>query len=111
MSVVSVIIIACCLRSGRKHHSFLNQGMVVICLFTIFPTLVYVLNVVKVNCMFEWQVDCGDVVRLLSEIGGIKKEIGKGIVMGLVGSKFSRKIIPKGWRSVKLTSYTFGGSA
>lgn len=33
-----------------------------------------------------------------------KKKVAKGIVMGLAGSKFSRRIIPKGWRCIKVTS-------
>lgn len=50
-------------------------------------------------------MDCGDVVRVFAVVKGIQKEIAKGILMGLAGSKHARKVIPKGWRSIKLTAY------
>lgn len=55
-------------------------------------------------------MDCGDVVRVYDFTEGRKEEIGKGIVMGLAGSKYSKKVIPKGWRCIKLTSYTSTGA-
>ena len=52
------------------------------------------------------QIDCGDEVCFFAFTGGKKEEIGEGIVMGLAGSKYVRKTIPTGWRSMKVTSYT-----
>lgn len=54
-------------------------------------------------------MDCGDVVRMYALIGGTEVEVGKGIIMGLAGSKFGRKVIPNGWSCIKLTAYTFKG--
>ena len=51
-------------------------------------------------------MDCGDVVRMYAIIAGSKKEVAKGIVMALAGSKHAKRVIPKGWRCVKMTSYT-----
>lgn len=56
-------------------------------------------------------MDCGDIVRMYAIIAGKKKEVAKGIVMALAGSKHAKRIIPKGWRCVKMTSYTASNAA
>ena len=35
-----------------------------------------------------------------------KEEVAKDIVMALAGSKHAKRVIPKGWRCVKMTFYT-----
>jgi len=55
-------------------------------------------------------MECGDVIRVFAILCGKKKEIAKGIVMGLAGTKYARKIIPKGWRAIKVTAYTCYGA-
>ena len=52
------------------------------------------------------QMDYGNVVRMYVFLDGRKKEVAKGIMMALVGTKHVKKVIPKGWRYVKITSYT-----
>jgi len=52
------------------------------------------------------QMDCSDVVYMSAFIGRVKKEVGKGILMGLSGTKYTQKIILKRWLSIKVTSYT-----
>ena len=51
-------------------------------------------------------MDCGDVVRMYVVIAGRKKEVAEGIVMALAGSKHAKKVIPGGWRCVKITSFS-----
>jgi hypothetical protein len=51
-------------------------------------------------------MDCGDVVRMYASLDGRKKEVAKGIVMALAGTKHAKKVTPKGWRCVKITSFT-----
>jgi hypothetical protein len=52
------------------------------------------------------QYECGDVLKLMS-MRGEQHEIRVGIVMGLLGSKYGRKVIPIGWYNVKIKSFTF----
>jgi hypothetical protein len=56
------------------------------------------------------QYECGDVLKLMS-MRGEQHEIRVGIVMGLLGSKYGRKVIPIGWYNVKIKSFTFEASA
>jgi len=55
-------------------------------------------------------MEYGDVVKMLVVIGGKEKEIMKDIAMELVGSKCSQKVIPIGWRVVKVTTMTSSSS-
>ena len=55
-------------------------------------------------------MDCRDVIQVCALINGKGTEVGKGIVMGLAGSKFGRKVIPNGWSSIKFTADTCSGS-
>lgn len=50
-------------------------------------------------------MECGDVVSMAAIIHGKQEDVGTAILMGLGGSKFLRKVIPKGWCSIKVTSY------
>ena len=43
------------------------------------------------------QMDCGDVVQMYAFLDGRKKEVEKGIVMALAGTKHAKKVILKGW--------------
>lgn len=56
-------------------------------------------------------MECRDLVLLLAISGGKIEEIGKAIVMGLAGSKYVRKMIPKGWKLVKVYTYTIVGAS
>jgi len=56
-------------------------------------------------------MECGDVISMAAIIQGKEEDIGKGVLMGFAGSKFSRKVIPNGWCTIKVSSYTpTGGS-
>lgn len=49
-------------------------------------------------------MECGDAIHIAAIIKGRNEDIGKGVLMGLAGSKISRKVIPKGWCSIQVTS-------
>lgn len=57
------------------------------------------------------QMECGDVLCMATLVQGKQEDIGKCILMGFAGSKFARKVIPKGWCSIQVTAFTSCGGS